>query len=430
MLPQPQFEHLPGYESDASTSRLQRAMAETAINATRRISEGQLEGVERFTLEDLSIRIAGDLVLGVEAQKIKNCLETDRAKFISNQQIDDFLRQNQLVDQAKAREEADFAVDEVVLDDETVIYLIDDFYNFRKQIAQQHRQFKQAFTNPADYQQALKDLPMKSSPEKRRQLKQCLIGKLVEFNRQIQELLRRPTELPTLESAWQFIDEAVLLTHFPEKRDKNGQLVFLNAKNTEFRRAMIETALIGAINERCFAQLFELTDLGKAIEYHPSTVAEDQRGIDCKLLVKYRRDDGNRYRLARVNQVARGDYQQCWVPIDIKASRRLADDTLNKRLDYAQKHHTVMTSWPMFSGIHREDLALYRTPSGEIDMLPVYAMKTSLDADQIRMMNQLSNVIYYGRGYRPDDFISRLDQVKADILRGVEYFDHQADTAI
>lgn len=83
----------------------------------------------------------------------------------------------------------------------------------------------------------------------------------------------------------------------------------------------------------------------------------------------------------------------------------------------------------MFSGIHREDLALYRTPSGEIDMLPVYAMKTSLDADQIRMMNQLSNVIYYGKGYRPDDFISRLDQVKADILRGVEYFDHQADTA-
>ena len=334
MLPQPQFEHLPDYESDASTSRLQRAMAETAINATRRISEGQLEGVERFTLEDLSIRIAGDLVLGVEAQKIKNCLETDRAKFISNQQIDDFLRQNQLVDQAKAQEEADFAVDEVVLDDETVIYLIDDFYDFRKQIAQQHRQFKQAFTNPADYQQALKDLPMKSSPEKRRQLKQCLTGKLVEFNRQIQELLRRPTELPTLESAWQFIDEVVLLTHFPEKRDKNGQLVFLNAKNTEFRRVMIETALIGAINERCFAQLFELTDLGKAIEYHPSTVAEDQRGIDCKLLVKYRRDD-NRYRLARVDQVARGDYQQCWVPIDIKASRRLADDTLNKRLDYA-----------------------------------------------------------------------------------------------
>ena len=139
MLPQPQFEHLPDYESDASTSRLQRAMAETAINATRRISEGQLEGVERFTLEDLSIRIAGDLVLGVEAQKIKNCLETDRAKFISNQQIDDFLRQNQLVDQAKAQEEADFAVDEVVLDDETVIYLIDDFYDFRKQIAQQHR---------------------------------------------------------------------------------------------------------------------------------------------------------------------------------------------------------------------------------------------------------------------------------------------------
>ena len=43
------------------------------------------------------------------------------------------------------------------------------------------------------------------------------------------------------------------------------------------------------------------------------------------------------------------------------------------------------------------------------------------------MMNQLSNVIYYGKGYRPDDFISRLDQVKADILRGVEYFDRQAD---
>lgn len=56
MLPQPQFEHLPDYESDASTSRLQRAMAETALNATRRVSESQSEGAERFTLEDLSMR--------------------------------------------------------------------------------------------------------------------------------------------------------------------------------------------------------------------------------------------------------------------------------------------------------------------------------------------------------------------------------------
>lgn len=406
----------------------QQAISKAALCGAELMVIDQPQPPEYFNLEDMSVRIASELVLGTEAQKIKKILNKGWDKLLTNQQIDDLVSKSQLVDQIKSTEDADFAIDEVKIStagDDDYLYIIDEFYDFRKQLAEQIAQFKKSFANnQADYEQALKQLSYKTNHEKRTQLSHCLTTKLIEFNRQVQELLSRPHELATLHEIQQFIEESAALTHFPTDRDKDGQLTFINAANSKFNRLMIEQSLIGAINERCFKQLFELTDLGQSIEYHTSTIKEDLRGIDCHLLVNYYTDETGQYHLADPDQITKQQCQQFLLPVDVKASDRLANQKLTDSLKRAKRRNELLTSWPMFSGIHQEDLSLYRDSSGAIEMSPIHQMRTGLDKDTITMMEKLPKHISYGKrnGYRPANLEQRLDLIKANILRGVRYY--------
>lgn len=390
-----------------------------------------LKTPEQFELMDLDIRIAGELMLGLESEKIKNLTKKGYDKFLTDQEIDELLTVSNLVQGIMNQNDADLAIDELVAEQFNLdhdVFIIEDFYDFRKKMSTRHRQFKQGFSSDQEYEVALANLPYQSSYDKRQQLKNCTTSWLIGFNRQIQELLSRPDELATLSEVTEYISSASALIHIPEDRDKNGQLVFLNKDNFEFNQKKIETSLIGAINENCFRQLFELTDLGQAIEYYSSTPEEDLKGIDCHLNVKYTVDEYGRYHLATAEQLQTGQYQQILVPIDIKASEKLAEECLNKKRSWAERKGVTISGYPIFSGVHREDLSLYQDPkTGLIEVSSVHDMKTCLSPELMAvMMKSLPNHIYYGNGYRPANFSDRLDKVKADILRAVKHYDQQA----
>lgn len=67
------------------------------------------------------------------------------------------------------------------------------------------------------------NLPHRLSYGKRKQLKDCLTGGLIGFDRQIQELLSCPNELATLGEVKDFINQAIAMVHLSEDRDKNNQ---------------------------------------------------------------------------------------------------------------------------------------------------------------------------------------------------------------
>lgn len=140
------------------------------------------------------------------------------------------------------------------------------------------------------------------------------------------------------------------------------KLVFLNKANSEFNQKKIETGLIGTINENCFRQLFELTDLGQAIDCFPSTPEEDLKGIDYHLTVKCVIDGSGHYHLTTAEQIEAGDYQQTTVRIDVKALEKLAAECLDKKQPWAERKGELISGCPIFSGFHRKDLSLCFCP--------------------------------------------------------------------
>lgn len=388
-----------------------------------------IKSPEQFNLTDLDVRIAGELMLGLESEKIKNLIKKGYDKLLTDQEIDELLTVSNLVQHIMDQNDADLAIDEITAEQANWsqdIYIIDDFYNFRKRMLAKHFQFKQNLSSQQDYQTAWNELSHQSSYDKRQQLKACLKKWLVGFNRQIQELLNHPDELPTLDDVLNYINNASALIHLPEDRDKDGQLVFLNEVNSKFNQKKIESGLIGAINENCFRQLFELTNLGRSITHHSSTSVEDTKGIDCYLDVKYYINQNGRYCLATTEQIKTGEYQHILVPVDVKSSEKSASESFDKKQAQAKKHKVAkIDGYPIFSGVHREDLALYRDPTtGSVEMDSVHNIKTRLSSDLIAiMMKPIPDYIGYGDGYHPTDFRDRLDKLEADILQAVKYYD-------
>lgn len=368
-----------------------------------------------FTLEELQFRLSNELILGAEAQKIKDLLEKDGAgKFITNEQVERVLVNSRLIDQYKAVSDADLCIDEVEVDDK-LLFIIEDFFRLRYDMEQAKKKAETGqyipIANPA-------------SEEKLKQLLRLMKVKLIESNRDIQLLLSRPEELGTLGEVMNTLQEATLFTHVPDVKDERGELVFNSDSNRKFYQETIEKALVGAIHERCFKQLFELTDLGEAITHHDSSVGDDGRGIDCRLSVKYNIDQYNQYYLATAREIELGNYCEITLPVDVKAKREKAEEKNSNNKKYSKKNQRPLTNWAVFSGVYTEDLSLARDKRGCIDTGSLEDSRVCLNKQLIQMMYQLPRDVFYGEGngFVPKSFDRRLEELKADILEGVKQF--------
>lgn len=368
-----------------------------------------------FTLEELQFRLSGELILGAEAEKIKDLLEKDGAgRFITNDQAERVLVNSKLIDQYKAVSDADLCIDEVDIDDKK-LFIIEDFFRLRYYMEQAKKKAE------AGQQISIAD---PASKDKLKQLHRLMKIKVIEFNRDIQLLLSRPEELGTLGEVMKTLQEATKLIHVPDVKDERGEIIFNSDSNRAFYQKAIEKALVGAIHEQCFKQLFELTDLGVAIAHYDSSVEDDGRGIDCRLSVKYNINQYNQYYLATAKEIELGNYCEITLPVDVKAKRKKAEEKNSNNKKHSKENQRPLTNWAVFSGVYTEDLSLARDKRGRIDTGILEDSRVCLDKQLIQMMYQLPRDVFYGKGngFVPKSFDRRLEELKADILEGVKQF--------
>lgn len=217
-----------------------------------------------------------------------------------------------------------------------------------------------------------------------------------------------------------------------ELRKNTTNLTYLNDYFQDNSRIMrgINSLIEGMRHEAGFKEIIsEIPE--DVIEIIDTDREQDSHGVDMILRVKVSNEYDNKgnYKLASDFEIENGEYEEKDLPLDIKSSKRRADEALDKILNNDQIEH-----WVMWSHINDDDFRLGKEKgSKKVEIVcsrenaPVY-LDYSVQIEALKYLREGESVEDYKAfndstdryDYaKPDTLKTRLAAIKDEIIRGI-----------
>lgn len=204
---------------------------------------------------------------------------------------------------------------------------------------------------------------------------------------------------------------------------------------TRSKQEAINDAIEGMRHEVAFEQLIcEMPE--DIIDFNHTDDERDSRGADFILKTKISKQKPNgKYKYATKSEIAASQYDEMYLPLDIKASSESATMELSRLHQYADRKGGPLDHWVMWSHIYPQDFKLHMD-----DGRPVVDKDNEPEAiflkydEQIAAMRDLSGIRYrehykrrskfndafrYNESFIPYSLDERLDDIKRQVLQGI-----------
>ena len=252
---------------------------------------------------------------------------------------------------------------------------------------------------------------------------------LIKFNREISDYITSASKNNNNFKAVRQWLMSELKMASSSNMNSDNEFADLNIRYHDNEKAM--QLLYGIVNgmrhEEGFKEL--LSEMPEdLIDYAESSLEQDSRGVDMILKAKIsnEKDLNGCYKYASTDEILANKYKIKCLPVDIKSTKTKAKSCLEKML----QNDRGLNHWIMWSNLLPEDFMLYIDDADEKAKLRKSDDEALLylGYEQTKAMKNLGYVAYKdknGNKFKPPTLNSRIDNIKSEVLRGINelYYD-------